>query len=124
MPLLCGLKRFMAVELVLYKEAGIEVINLEWNQLGTLSAMFLQLPVALQKDIDRLQLEACRWGKNLQADFLVQASDQIAYLPKVTVDPKITRRARVEKQRKAARTAKYLAAAAVNAANSAKNEKT
>jgi putative ubiquitin-RnfH superfamily antitoxin RatB of RatAB toxin-antitoxin module len=113
----------MAVEVVLYKEAGIEVINLEWNQLGTLSAMFLQLPVALQNDIGRLQLEACRWGKNLQADSVVQTTDQIAYLPRVTVDPKIARRARVEKQRKAGRTAKYLAAALVNATNSAKNQK-
>jgi putative ubiquitin-RnfH superfamily antitoxin RatB of RatAB toxin-antitoxin module len=113
----------MAVEVILYQQEGMKVISLSWNQSGPLSAMFLQLPVTLQIDIQRLQLEPCRWGKNLRADSVVESNDQIAYLPKVTVDPKLARRSRVEKQRKVGRTAKYLAAAALNAANSAKNVK-
>ncbi len=114
----------MAVEVIVYQEDGMKVISPSWNQSGPLSAMFFQLPVALQKDIERLQLEACRWGENLQADSVVRPTDQIAYLPRVTVDPKIARQARVEKQRKAGRTAKYLAAAAANATNNAKNQTT
>jgi putative ubiquitin-RnfH superfamily antitoxin RatB of RatAB toxin-antitoxin module len=113
----------MAVEVILYQPEGMKIINFSWNQSGPLSAMVLQLPVTLQIDIQRLQLKACRWGKILQADSVVVSNDQIAYLPKITVDPKTARRARVEKQRKAGRTAKYLAAASVNAANSAKTVK-
>jgi putative ubiquitin-RnfH superfamily antitoxin RatB of RatAB toxin-antitoxin module len=104
----------MAIELVLCRPEGIEVIDLPLAQPVSLATFLSTLPENIRADIQALQLNACRWGKLLNEDSFIEATDQIAFLPKATVDPKLARRARVEKQRKAGKTAKYQAAALAN----------
>lgn len=45
-------------------------------------------------------LQASRYGKRLNANELISPGEQIAWLPPVSFDPKLSRQARVEKQRR------------------------
>jgi putative ubiquitin-RnfH superfamily antitoxin RatB of RatAB toxin-antitoxin module len=111
---LCGLNRCMAIELVLCKPEGIEVLDVSLAQPASLAIFLGMLPEDIRADIQTLELSACRRGKLLNEESFIEATDQIAFLPKATVDPKVARRARVDKQRKEGKTAKYRAAALAN----------
>jgi putative ubiquitin-RnfH superfamily antitoxin RatB of RatAB toxin-antitoxin module len=88
----------MEVELV-WLEGEVPVV-LAWQMPGStrFDAFFESLPNDLREKLRTLQ--ACRFARKVVASTVIEAGDQIAWLPNLRVDPQAARVARVEKQRK------------------------
>jgi hypothetical protein len=88
----------MEVELV-WLEGKVPIVR-QWPVLGSL--LFNELIDSLPSDIGvkLVGLQACRFSKKIQPSTVISPGDQIAWLPKLQVDPQAARVARVEKQRK------------------------
>ncbi len=100
------------IELV-WQEEGVTKVHL-LSLAGSVTVEALIQGLAPEISLLLAGQEPSRWGNQLQHDSVVNAGDQIAWLSKVTVDPMAARNARVAKQRKDRKNAKYAAQRARN----------
>jgi hypothetical protein len=87
-----------SVEVVIFTQPLPVKLTLSLPAPCALSAFLARLPSEFHTPCRDLQ--ATRYGKRIDTDALIMPGDQIAWLPPVAFDPKLSRQARVEKQRK------------------------
>jgi putative ubiquitin-RnfH superfamily antitoxin RatB of RatAB toxin-antitoxin module len=89
------------VEVVIFAQPQPCTLALTLPAQCGIAALLAQLPDDLQALCRDLQ--PTRHGKRLSANAVIMPGDQVAWLTPVCFDPKLSRQARVEKQRKVKR---------------------